>query len=173
MVIPIMAPSAPLLSATAQKTSVLLPPPKVEAQTVSPALSVSCRARLMPNDADNSSVRNAVVAVESSAAPAKKRAVPRCQFAACAEVTEREAQGWLSARVSEIGLGGCYIATASPFPDGTLVNIRIIRDAGAFECEAKVVYVHDRFGMGIAFTNIALDQRRLLQNWIAALVTQS
>ena len=62
--------------------------------------------------------------------------------------------------------------TLSPFPDGTLVNVRIVRDVGAFECEAKVVYAHERFGMGIAFTNIALDQRRLLENWIGDLVMQ-
>jgi hypothetical protein len=125
----------------------------------------------MPDDANNSSVSNAVVPLESSASPDKKRAVRRCQLVASAEVTEREAQTRISARVSEIGLGGCYVDTLSPFPTGTLVQIRIIRDGGAFECEAKVVYVHESFGMGIAFTNIALDQRRLLQNWIAGLVT--
>jgi PilZ domain len=126
----------------------------------------------MSNDANSPLVANASVSVDSSAPLEKKRSVPRCQLVASAEITEREAQGRLSARVSEIGLGGCYIATPSPFPDGTLVHIRIIRDVGAFDCEAKVVYVHDRFGMGIAFTNIALDQRRLLQNWIAGLVTR-
>jgi hypothetical protein len=125
----------------------------------------------MLNDTTSPAVSSASLSGESSAPTGKRRAVPRCQLAASAEVTEREAQGRLSARVSEIGLGGCYIATPSPFTDGTLVHIRIIRDAGAFECEAKVVYVHDRFGMGIAFTNIALDQRRLLQNWIAGLAT--
>jgi len=127
----------------------------------------------MLNNANNSPVSDAVVSVEGSAPTEKTRAVPRCQLVASAEVTERDAQGRLSARVSEIGLGGCYIATPSPFPNGTLVHIRIIRGAGALDCEAKVVYVHDRSGMGIAFTNIALDQRRLLQNWIAGLVTQS
>jgi hypothetical protein len=28
-------------------------------------------------------------------------------------------------------------------------------------------------GMGVAFTNIALDQRRLLENWIVGLITPS
>jgi PilZ domain len=126
----------------------------------------------MPNDANNSLASNAVVAAESSATPGKKRAVRRCQLVASAEVIERDAQTQLSARISEIGLGGCYVDTLSPFPNGTLVRVRIIRDSGAFECEAKVVYAQDRFGMGIAFTNIALDQSRLLQNWIADLVMQ-
>jgi len=125
----------------------------------------------MSNDPNTSVVTNASASGESSA-PEQKRAVRRCQLVASAEVTERDAQTKISARVSEIGLGGSYVDTLSPFPAGTLVQIRIIRDGGAFECEAKVVYVHDGFGMGIAFTNIALDQRRLLQNWIADLVAQ-
>ena len=161
-----------LLSASAQKTSGLLPPSRTNVQTISPVLSISCRTQFMLNDSNSPVLSNAAVSAELPAVPENTRAVPRCQLVASAEITEREAQGRLTARVSEIGLGGCYIATPSPFPDGTLVHIRIIRDVGAFDCEAKVVYVHDRFGMGIAFTNIALDQRRLLQNWIAALVDQ-
>ena len=126
----------------------------------------------MINDAKAPVVTNAAISGDGSATPEKRRAVRRCQLVASAEVTERDAQTKLSARISEIGLGGCYVDTLSPFPDGTLIRIRIIRDSGAFECEAKVVYIQDGFGMGIAFTNVALDQSRLLQNWIADLVTQ-
>jgi len=145
----------------------------MKAQTVSPALAVSCRVLIMPNDANNLSTTIATISGENPSSAVKKRAVRRCQLVASTEVKERESQTQLSARVSEIGLGGCYVDTLSPFPNGTLVHIRIIRDGGAFECEAKVVYVHDSFGMGIAFTNIAVDQRRLLENWIAGLITQS
>jgi hypothetical protein len=127
----------------------------------------------MPTDTKNISVTIPAVAGVDPVPPSKKRAVRRCQLVASAEVMERDSQTQLSARVSEIGLGGCYVDTLSPFPNGTLVHVRIIRDGGAFECEAKVVYVHDSFGMGIAFTNIAVDQRRLLENWIAALIVQS
>jgi hypothetical protein len=126
----------------------------------------------MPGNAINSSTPNAAVSTASPPAHEKKRAVRRCQLVASAEVTEREAQTLLSARLSEIGLGGCYVDTLSPFPDGTLVYIRVIRDGGAFECEGKVAYVHASFGMGIAFTNIALDQRRMLENWIGDLIAQ-
>jgi len=169
---PIDATSPAVLSASAQKTSGLLPSSQTNAQTVSPALSVSRRAQIMLDDANNSATASAVISGERSAPLEKKRAVRRCQLVASAEVIERDAQTKLSARISEIGLGGCYVDTLSPFPNGTLVRIRIIRDGGAFECEAKVVYVQDGFGMGIAFTNVALDQSRLLQNWIADLVVQ-
>jgi hypothetical protein len=145
----------------------------MKAQTIFPALSDSRRMQMMPTDTKNLSPAIPAVSSESSMPSAKKRAVRRCQLVASAEVMERDSQTQLSARVSEIGLGGCYVDTLSPFPNGTLVHVRIIRDGGAFECEAKVVYVHDRFGMGIAFTNIAVDQRRLIENWIAVLISQS
>jgi hypothetical protein len=143
-------------------------------QTKSPALSRVWRVFAGANMLDdaNNSFGNTATAVSANSAPERnKRCALRCQLVAPVEVTERGSETKISARISEIGLGGCYVDTHSPFPNGTLVNIRIIRDGGAFECEAKVVYVHDRFGMGVAFTNIALDQRRLLQNWIAGLVT--
>jgi hypothetical protein len=126
----------------------------------------------MPNDPITSSANGAVTPGDKSALVQPKRAVRRCQFVASAEVTELGSQTQLSARTSEIGLGGCYVDTLSPFPDGTIVRVRIIRDGGVFESQGKVVYVQDRFGMGIAFTEIAPDQRALLQNWIAELVMQ-
>lgn len=78
----------------------------------------------------------------------------------------------LSARISEIGLGGCYVDTLNPFPEGTLVRVRILRDGGAFETQAKVVYTDMRFGMGLAFIEIPPNQRSILENWLAELVSQ-
>ena len=130
------------------------------------------RVNMMLDDRNNSSTTSAVISKISASSSEKKRAVRRIPLVAATEVTERGSQTLLCARTSEIGLGGCYVDTLTPFPDGTLVDIRIVRDGGAFECEAKVVYVHANFGMGIAFTNIALDQRRVLENWIADLITK-
>ena len=124
----------------------------------------------MPDQTSPSSAGSAVLSAGSSTPPEKRRAVRRIQLVATAEVTARDTETKLSARMSELGLGGCYVDTLSPFPTGTLLHLRIIRDGGAFECEAKVVYVHEGFGMGIAFTNMALDQRRMLENWIADLL---
>jgi hypothetical protein len=104
--------------------------------------------------------------------PAKQRSVRRCPFVASAEVTEPSSGARLSARTSELGLGGCYIETLNPFPEGTLVQLRIVRDRGAFETMAKVVYSHANFGMGLAFTDMIPNQRSLLEDWLAELVTQ-
>jgi PilZ domain len=106
--------------------------------------------------------------------PAKRRSVLRCPLVASAEVTElgSGSSAKLSARISELGLGGCYIDTLNPFPEGTMVQLRILRDDGAFETRAKVVYSDLRFGMGVALIEMTPNQRSLLQGWIAQLVAQ-
>ncbi len=78
----------------------------------------------------------------------------------------------LSARTSELGLGGCYVDALNPFPEGTLVGLRILRDQGVFETNAKVVYCDATFGMGLAFTDIRPDQRSILEAWLAEIVSQ-
>jgi hypothetical protein len=128
--------------------------------------------KIKMNDAKNLSVASTVISSGTNFPREKTRAVRRIPLVAAVEVTERDSQTLLCARTSEIGLGGCYVDTLSPFPDGTLVDICISRDGGIFQCEAKVVYVHANVGMGIAFTNIALDRRRLLENWIADLIAK-
>jgi hypothetical protein len=102
----------------------------------------------------------------------KRRSVRRCPLVASAEVTELGSGVQLKARTSELGLGGCYVDTLNPFPQGTLVQLRILRDSGLFESSAKVVYSDVRFGMGLAFTEMTADQRSLLENWLAELVTK-
>src|SRR2546430_17578310 len=94
--------------------------------------------------------------------PAKKRSVRRCPLVASAEGTEPRSGALLSARTSELGLGGCYIDALNPFPEGTLVGVRILRDQVVFETKAKVVDCDPRVGLGLAFTQITPDQRTLL-----------
>jgi hypothetical protein len=104
--------------------------------------------------------------------PAKQRSVRRCPLVASAEVTELHSEAVLSARTSEIGLGGCYVDALNSFPEGTLVGLRIIRDQGIFETKAKVVYCDAGFGMGLAFTEMTPDHRSLLESWLADIVSQ-
>jgi PilZ domain len=102
----------------------------------------------------------------------KPRSVRRCPLVATAEVTELGSGTLLSARTSELGMGGCYVDALNPFPLGTLVGLRILRDQGVFDTKAKVVYCDPKFGMGLAFTEMRPDQRSLLEAWLAEIVTQ-
>jgi len=83
-----------------------------------------------------------------------QRSARRCPLVASAEVTDLHSGTRLSARISELGVGGCYVDALTPFPEGTLVKLRIIRDQGAFESNGRVVYTHPNFGMGVALTNV-------------------
>jgi hypothetical protein len=103
---------------------------------------------------------------------AKQRSVRRCALVASVEVTELRTGALLSARISELGVGGCYVDALNPFPEGALVALRILRDQGVFETKAKVVYCDSRFGMGLAFIEITPDQRSVLENWLAEIVSQ-
>jgi hypothetical protein len=104
--------------------------------------------------------------------PAKQRSVRRCPFVASAELTELASGTLISARTSEIGLGGCYVDALNPFPEGTLVGLRILRDQGIFETKARVAYCDPAFGMGLAFTDMTPDQRSLLETWLTEIVSQ-
>jgi len=106
---------------------------------------------------------------------AKQRIVRRCPFVASAEVTDLSAETRQTGRTSELGIGGCYIKTPDPFPKGTLVQLRIFRGQGVFETRAKVVYSHNaqlNSGMGLAFQKMAPNQRSLLEDWLAEIITR-
>lgn len=102
--------------------------------------------------------------------PARKRAVRRCSFVASVEVTDQTSGTKLSARTSEIGMGGCYVDVLNPFPIDTQVGLRILRDQGVFTAAAKVAYCDPKFGMGVAFTEIAPKDKVILETWLAEIV---
>ena len=109
---------------------------------------------------------------EKTPAWTNQRSARRCPLVASAEVTDLRSGTRLSARISELGVGGCYVDALTPFPEGTLVKLRILRDQGAFESNGKVVYTHANFGMGVAFTNVTEDQRSILEAWIGEIVSK-
>jgi hypothetical protein len=102
-------------------------------------------------------------------APRERRAHPRYPFTAGAEVLDVRSGTRLNARISDIGRGGCYVDSISPFAVGTEVKIRITRDAHSFSSQAKVVYASMGMGMGLMFTVIEPEQRWMLEKWLAEL----
>jgi PilZ domain len=100
----------------------------------------------------------------------KRRAAKRCAMVASAEVIDLDTATRLSARTSELSIGGCYIDVLSPFPVGTVIQLQILRDQGTFEATGKVVYCDSTMGMGVAFTEITPEHRSLLEDWLAEIV---
>jgi hypothetical protein len=103
----------------------------------------------------------------------KERSVRRCPLVASAEVVDVSSGTRLAARISELGMGGCYVDALNPFLEGTAVILRIVRDSGSFEAKAKVVYVHHACGMGLSFTETSPEHRAILEEWLAEIILQT
>ncbi|MGB6875754.1 MAG: PilZ domain-containing protein [Candidatus Acidiferrales bacterium] len=99
----------------------------------------------------------------------ERRGSARFPFTAAADVIELQSNARLSARSSDLGLGGCFIDSISPFPVGTGVTLRLTFEHKAFEAQAHVVYAQIGMGMGLAFTSVEPDQLFVLEKWLGNL----
>ena len=100
----------------------------------------------------------------------ERRAVPRYSLIATAEIIEPISDMHFSGRISEISRKGCYVDILNPLPRETPIQVRISRDLGTFACTGKIIYVQDGMGMGVAFLEIAEDQLKVLDSWLAELI---
>lgn len=105
--------------------------------------------------------------LEPSAQERRKDA--RYPFTAAADVTDLQSGARVVARSSDLGRGGCFIDTISPFPIGTGVRLRLTFEGTTFETRANVRYAQSGMGMGLAFLSVEPDQLWTLQKWLGAL----
>jgi hypothetical protein len=101
--------------------------------------------------------------------PEDRRAYPRYHFCASAEALDQGHRTRMSARVSDISRGGCYVDTFSPFPLKTDVKLRLTREKASFLADAKVVSSKTGMGMGLEFTAVEPQQMAVLEKWIGDL----
>jgi len=87
----------------------------------------------------------------------------RFPIAASVVVTENKSGMKMDGRISDLGLGGCYVDAMNPLPVGTDAQIQIIRGCERFEAQAKVVYSQSGMGMGLAFVSAQPEQVQLFQ----------
>lgn len=113
------------------------------------------------SSADQSDSSNAAVA-----SPVERRRNLRFPFSATVEAVESKSGTKVTGRTTDLGLGGCYVDTLSPFPVGTEAKIRIMRENETFEAQARVVYSLMGMGMGMAFVSAQPKQVRLFQRWV-------
>jgi hypothetical protein len=72
----------------------------------------------------------------------------------------------IEARVTEIGLFGCYLETSNPLPEGTLIFVKIFKEASSIESSAMVAYSQPSQGMGIKYRDFSRLYVRTLQQWL-------
>lgn len=102
----------------------------------------------------------------------ERRGSVRYPFTAGADVVEMESNARLTARSSDVGRGGCFVDTISPFPVGTTVALRLTNEQKTFEAKARLVYAQPGMGMGLALTSVAPDQPWVLEKWLGRLSGQ-
>jgi hypothetical protein len=98
-----------------------------------------------------------------------KREVPRFSLIATVVLREPDSDTKISGRISELSRKGCYVDTLITLPEGTQLEVRISRDQGVFASNGKIVYVQTGMGMGVAFLEVAADQLKTLDTWLAEL----
>lgn len=75
-------------------------------------------------------------------------------------------------KLTDLSLGGCYVETESPFPQGSAVDL-CLRAAGMeIHTEAVVRVMHPGHGMGIEFPARTEEQRKSVADFIAFLTSQ-
>jgi hypothetical protein len=103
----------------------------------------------------------------------ERRGGVRYGITADTEVEEPRTQAKVMGRTADLGLGGCYVDSLTTFPAGTDVNVRIKRGEQTFEANARVLYGKPGMGMGMAFLEVADEERIRLEHWISELSRES
>ena len=107
-----------------------------------------------------------------TSSPTERRRNLRFPFSATVEAVDIKSGTKVTGRSTDLGLGGCYVDTLSPFPVGTEARIRIIKEKETFEAQVKVIYSLMGMGMGLAFVSAQSKQVRLFQRWLLELSGQ-
>ena len=97
----------------------------------------------------------------------EQRRTPRYTFIASAELIEQKTDVRIATRVSELSLHGCYLDMMNPFPQDTLVLVKIFAGEDFFQAKARIVYVQPNLGAGLAFLEVEPEPLAVLQHWLA------
>ena len=109
------------------------------------------------------------VARSSSKAPDERRVHPRYSLSADAEIVESKSRTKMSARVSDLSRSGCYVEMMSPFPQGSQLKMRIMKNKTPFLAQATVAYATEGMGMGVKFKALEPEQIPILEKWLSEL----
>src|SRR5260370_7655577 len=81
----------------------------------------------------------------------EQRRTPRYTFIASAELIEETTDVRIATRVSELSLHGCYLDMMNPFPQDTLVLVKIFAGDDFFQAKSKIIYLHPTLSAAFPF----------------------
>jgi hypothetical protein len=97
----------------------------------------------------------------------EQRRTPRYTFIASAELIEQKSEVRIATRVSELSLNGCYLDMMNPFPQDTLVLVKIFAGEEYFHSKARIVYAQPNLGAGLSFIDVEPQALAVLGRWLA------
>jgi hypothetical protein len=83
------------------------------------------------------------------------------------EVTDSHSGIKIKARTRDLSVYGCGVNTKTPLPSGTKVFVKMVYAGKEVAAFGQVMYSRPDIGMGIAFTGMAPNDRKLLDDWFA------
>ena len=89
-------------------------------------------------------------------------------------VTEVEVSGLTMVRSTDLSSGGIYLEAVTPFEEGTPLELRFKlepTDEQPIEAQCRVLYSHESVGMGLAFADLAPEDEKRIEEYIAARAT--
>jgi len=106
------------------------------------------------------------VAGSSAPAQAERRGTNRHAITVVAEIVDIDSGARFATRTSDLGPGGCFVDSLTPFPIGSKVHVTVRHGDTDFKVGGAVVYSQVGLGMGIAFDEQTYEQRLDLEGWL-------
>src|ERR1700685_354820 len=143
--------------------------PKIEVPLNNGAAECGCRpfqktwsAFAMAGD----SYKYAGTLVRSVEKQNERRKIPRYAVNADSEVEEPRVQAKINGRMTDLGMGGCYVDAMMTFPVDTVVHMRMMGEDLKCEADARVIFSKPGLGMGLMFTDLTAAHQRYLAEWV-------
>lgn len=105
------------------------------------------------------------LSAQAAVEQADRRRDPRAMVNLDAEIQESATGARSKGRVTDLGLGGCYVDMMAVFPLGARVIVRMAREGEIFQADADVKYSKQGLGMGLAFTELTEEKQSQLIGW--------
>ena len=99
------------------------------------------------------------------------RWIPHYSLVADIEITDVHLGVQIRARTTMLCLLGCVVDTLELFPRGLSVNVRLFHGGAEVRAFGKVLYSRSDLGMGLAFTIIEPEDKRILDWWVTEFVS--
>ena len=104
--------------------------------------------------------------------PDSLRAALHCWLAENIKQVQVEPETVPDCKLTDLSLGGCYIETASPFPERTQVNLILRAEGVELKAPGLVCVMHPSRGMGVEFSVRTDEQRRQTEEFIQFLTSR-